>query len=255
MITFKNEEQFKLMRRAGQIVAEALQLVREAAAEGVTTCQLDQIAYDHIRKSGAIPSFKGYGGQSRYQPRYPATICASINEVVVHGIPTDVPLKAGDLVSIDCGAIYRGLHGDAAISFPIGEVNETAQRLLIAGEEALRRGIAAAQVGKHTGAISHAIQSYVEGEGFQLVRDYGGHGIGLAMHEDPHVPNYGRPNDGVLIKQGMALAIEPMLSAGSPLMELDRDGWTLRTSDHALASHFEHTVAFTSLGPLVTTVL
>ncbi len=254
-ITTKNEEQFKLMRRAGQIVAEALQLMREAAVAGATTRQLDELAYQHIRKSGAIPSFKGYGGQGTDQPKYPATICASVNDEVVHGIPNDVPLKPGDLLSLDCGAIYRGYHGDAAISLAIGSVSEVAQHLLVAGEESLRRGIAAAKVGAHIGAISNAIQTYAEAEGFRLVFDYGGHGIGTAMHEDPHVPNYGRPHDGMLIREGMALAIEPMLSAGSPSMTLDRDGWTLRTSDGAWASHFEHTLGFTANGPVIFTVL
>ncbi|PZS05707.1 MAG: type I methionyl aminopeptidase [Candidatus Chloroheliales bacterium] len=254
-ITIKNKEQFELMRRAGRITAQALALLRAAVKPGVTTRELDSIAYNYIKSQGAIPSFKGYGGQMRGIPRYPATICASVNEVIVHGIPSDVPLNEGELLSIDCGAIYRGFHGDAAISLAVGgNASPLVQRLLAGGEEALRIGIIKAQAGNHVGAISSAIQQYVEGLGFHVVHDYGGHGIGVAMHEDPHVPNEGHPSDGVILRPGMAIAIEPMLSAGSPDVDVASDSWAVIIRDHALSSHFEHTVAITENGPEILTL-
>ncbi len=254
-ITIKSNEQFALMRRAGRITAQALVLVREAVKPGVTTRDLDTIAYNYIKSQGAIPSFKGYGGQMRGIPRYPATICASVNAVIVHGIPSDVPLQEGDLLSIDCGAIYRGYHGDAAISLAVGgKASPLVQRLLDGGEEALHIGVGKAQAGNRIGVISNAIQQYVEGLGFRVVHDYGGHGIGTAMHEDPHVPNEGYPTDGIVLRLGMAIAIEPMLSAGSPDVEVAADGWAVIIKDRALSSHFEHTVAITENGPEIMTL-
>lgn len=254
-ITIKNREQFVLMRRAGQITAQALVLMREAVKPGVTTRDLDAIAYNYIKSQGAIPSFKGYGGQMRGIPRYPATICASVNDVVLHGIPNDKPLEEGDLLSLDCGAIYRGYHGDSAFSLAVGgTASPEVQHLLDVGAEALRIGISKAQAGVRIGVISNAIQQYVEGQNIRVVHDYGGHGIGLAMHEDPHVSNEGRPNDGMVLREGMAICIEPVLSAGSPYVELSEDGWTLFIRDHALSAHFEHTVGFTTNGPEIMTL-
>ncbi len=254
-ITFKNREQFDLMRRAGKINAEAIELMREAVKPGVTTRELDAIAYRHIKGQGAIPSFKGYGGQMRGIPRYPATICAAVNDVVLHGIPNDRPLEEGDLLSLDCGAIYRGYHADAAISVAVGgTASPIVQNLLETGAEALRVGISKAVTGVRIGVISNAIQQCVEGRGLRVVHNYGGHGIGLAMHEDPHVPNEGRVTDGVIIREGMALCIEPVLSAGSPEVEVMPDGWTLYIADHALSAHFEHTVGFTEHGPEIFTI-
>lgn len=244
------------MRRAGKINAQTIQLAREAAKPGVTTRQLDQIAYEYIKSQGAIPSFKGYGGQMRGIPRYPATLCTSVNDVVLHGIPNDKPLEEGDLLSIDCGAIYRGYHADAAITIAIGgKTNAIGQRLLDTGAEALQVGISKAKAGVRIGVISNAIQQCIEGNGLRVVHNYGGHGIGLAMHEDPHVPNEGRISEGIVIREGMALCIEPVLSAGSPELELAADGWTLSIQDHALSAHFEHTVGFTEHGPEVFTLL
>jgi methionyl aminopeptidase len=254
-ITIKNKDQFALMRRAGQITAQALMLCRAAIKPGVTTRELDAIAYDYIKSQGAIPSFKGYGGQMRGVPRYPATICASVNEAIVHGIPNDVPLKEGELLSIDCGAIYRGYHGDAAFSVAVGgAASPLVQQLLDYGEEALRIGISKAWGGNRIGVISSAIQQFVESKGFHVVHNYGGHGIGLAMHEDPHVPNEGHPSEGMVLRPGMAICIEPMLSAGSPDVDVAADGWTVIIKDHALSSHFEHTIAITENGPEILTL-
>lgn len=233
------------MRRAGQVVAKVLEAMRAHVAPGVTTGELDQLAEEIIRQHGAIPSFKGYspgGGK----PPYPASICASVNEELVHGIPGSRVLREGDIISIDVGAILDGYHGDAAITLPVGQISEEARRLLEVTEGALYAGIEAARAGNRTGDISAAIQSYVESRGYQVVREYTGHGIGRRMHEEPQVPNHGQRGQGVLLRQGMTIALEPMVLAGDrAVKELD-DRWTVVSCDGRLTGHFEHTIAITA---------
>jgi methionyl aminopeptidase len=252
-ITIKSKRELKLMIEAGQIVASAKAKLVEAATPGISTLDLDAIAENEIRQLGAIPSFKGYraGGVIPF----PATICASINDEIVHGIPGKRKLNEGDIISIDVGAIYQGLHGDSAFTIGIGEVSKEAQQLMDATRESLDRGIAKIKVGARIGDISAAVQSYAEGLGYGVVRQYVGHGIGFNMHEDPQVPNYGRPGRGPLIRKGMALAIEPMLNIGGwETKQLD-DGWTVSTADGTLSAHFEDTIVLTEDGPTVTTRL
>ncbi len=229
------------MRAAGKVVGRFL---REVAAEirpGRTTEELDRFAEEYIKKNGAEPAFKGYRG-------YPATICVSVNEEVVHGIPGKRVLREGDIVGIDVGAKVKGLYSDAARTFPVGRVEPAKQRLLDVAREALRLGISQAVSGNRVSDISHAVQCHVEGNGFQVVRQYVGHGIGTQLHEEPQVPNFGEPHQGPVIRPGMALAIEPMVNAGTHEVTLDRDGWTVRTSDGMPSSHFEDTVLVTEKG-------
>jgi methionyl aminopeptidase len=239
MIVLKSPREIELMREAGRIVALTLAVLAEKAKEGVSTAQLEEWAEEVIRKNKAIPSFKGYRG-------YPASICVSVNEEVVHGIPNPKRvLKEGDVVSIDVGAIYRGYHGDAAITIGIGRITEEAEKLIEVTKGALEAAISAAKAGNRLGDISWAIQSYAEKHGFNVVREYTGHGIGRYMHEEPQVPNVGTPGKGVLLKPGMTLALEPMVVAGSWEVEVLPDGWTVVTKDKSLAAHFEHTIAIT----------
>jgi methionyl aminopeptidase len=239
MIVLKSPREIELMREAGRIVALTLAVLAEKAKEGVSTAQLEEWAEEVIRKNKAIPSFKGYRG-------YPASICVSVNEEVVHGIPSPKRiLKEGDVVSIDVGAIYRGYHGDAAITIGIGRITEEAEKLIEVTKGALEAAISAAKAGNRLGDISWAIQSYAEKHGFNVVREYTGHGIGRYMHEEPQVPNVGTPGKGVLLKPGMTLALEPMVVAGSWEVEVLPDGWTVVTKDKSLAAHFEHTIAIT----------
>jgi methionyl aminopeptidase len=239
MIVLKSPREIELMREAGRIVALTLAVLAEKAKEGVSTAQLEEWAEEVIRKNKAIPSFKGYRG-------YPASICVSVNEEVVHGIPSPKRiLKEGDVVSIDVGAIYRGYHGDAAITIGIGRITEEAEKLIEVTKGALEAAISAAKAGNRLGDISWAIQSYAEKHGFNVVREYTGHGIGRYMHEEPQVPNIGTPGKGVLLKPGMTLALEPMVVAGSWEVEVLPDGWTVVTKDKSLAAHFEHTIAIT----------
>lgn len=223
------------MRDAGRIVAEALELVAEAAEPGVTTLELDALVADYITKQGARAAFKGYFG-------YPASICTSVNEELVHGIPGDRVLCDGDILSVDIGAEINGFYGDAAKTIAIGEISAEAQRLLSVTEEALYRGIEKAVAGARLSDISHAIQSHVEAAGFSVIRDYVGHGIGRAMHEDPQVPNFGPPGRGLLLRPGLTLALEPMVSVGSHRVRTLDDGWTVVTVDGSLSAHFEHTI-------------
>ncbi|MGE5507655.1 MAG: type I methionyl aminopeptidase [Chitinophagales bacterium] len=248
MIILKSSEEVAAMRRAGLVVAEVLRLMSELVAPGRTTAELDRAAEELIRSRGALPAFKGYNG-------FPATICASINEEVVHGIPGARTLKAGDLISIDVGAIVDGFYGDAAETFPVGEVSAEARRLLAATKEALARGIAQAVPGNRLSDVSHAVQVCAEKEGFSVVREYVGHGIGRAMHEAPPIPNYGPPGRGPRLKAGMTLAIEPMVNVGGYEVEVQADHWTVTTRDRSLSAHFEHTVAVTPEGPLILTAL
>lgn len=241
MIKLKNASQLAQMRNAGRIVAETLALIREHAKPGVTTLELDRIAEKYIRAQGAIPAFKGYNG-------FPATLCTSINEQVVHGIPGLRILESGDIISIDCGALIEGYFGDAAVTLPIGEVGEDLQKLLRVTEESLMLGITQAKVGNRLYDVSNAIQTHVEANGFSVVRDYVGHGIGKAMHEDPQIPNFGKPGRGPRLEVGMALAIEPMVNMGTYEVQTLKDRWTVVTKDNRPSAHFEHTVAITENG-------
>ena len=247
-IEIKTPEQIAVMREAGLVVARTLRVLAAAVRPGITTAELDALAEAEIRAAGATPSFKGYHG-------YPATICTSVNEEIVHGIPSPQrSLREGDIVSIDCGAIVGGWHGDAAVTVGVGAISAEHARLLQACETALWRGIAQAQAGGRLGDISHAVETSVGASGrYGVVEEYTGHGIGSAMHMDPPVPNYGRPGRGPRLRPGMALAIEPMVMLGSPETVLLDDGWTVVTADGSWAAHFEHTVAITPDGPWVLT--
>ncbi len=248
-LEIKTPEQIAVMRRAGLVVAETLELLREAVAPGVTTGELDQLAERHIRSLGATPNFLGYHG-------YPATICTSVNDQVVHGIPGDRTLSDGDLLSIDCGAIVDGWHGDAAITVPVGHVRAELMELMRVCEESLWRGMAAARLGGRVTDISYAIETYVRGEGeYGIVEDYVGHGIGSAMHLPPSVPNHGRPGKGPALVRGLALAVEPMITLGTIDTEVLADEWTVVTSDGSWSAHFEHSFTLTPAGALVLTAL
>ncbi len=235
------------MRHNSRIVANALQTMKQHAVPGVTTNDLNEIAEDYIRSQGAKPSFLGYIG-------YPASICASVNDEVVHGIPNDRPLEGGDILGIDVGANSDGFHGDGAITLPIGTISESAERLLAVTRQALDAGVNAAVPGERLGDISHAIQTVIEAAGFSVVRALVGHGIGREMHEAPQVANYGDPGRGARLKPGMTLALEPMVNVGSYEVELLEDQWTVVTVDGELSAHFEHTIAITEYGPIVLTV-
>jgi methionyl aminopeptidase len=247
IITIKSPEEIGKMAVAGAAVAAVHDAVREAAVPGVTTAELDRIAADVLRRRGFRPSFLGYHG-------FPATICASPNEQIVHGIPDGYRLADGDVLSIDARAIYEGWHGDAAFTMPIGEVPDEVARLVAVTEAALWEGLAQAKVGNRLGDIGAAIEAKAIPEGYGVVREYIGHGIGRQMHEAPNVPNYGRPGKGLRLKAGMALAIEPMFNLGTEETVLLDDGWTVVTRDGKLSAHFEHTVAITEKGPLVLTL-
>ena len=250
-ITIKSERELELMRQAGKVVAEAKFHVMEAVKPGTTTGELDSIAEDVIRKMGAVPSFKGYAAGGPIP--FTGTICASINEEIVHGIPGSRKLKDGDIFSVDVGAIVKGFHGDSAFTVGVGDISDEAQRLIDATRESLKFGIEQANSGARIGDIGNAVQQYAESQGYSVVRKYVGHGIGRALHEDPQVPNYGRPGRGVLIKKGMTLAIEPMLNIGThETVQLD-DGWTVVTADNELSAHFEDTIAITADGAEILT--
>ncbi len=248
MVVCRTKEEIEKIRRAGRIVAEVLRDLREMAQPGVTTRELDRYAEAKIRARGGIPTFKGYRG-------FPASICTSINEEVVHGIPSDRKLRAGDIVGIDCGVTLDGYVADAAITVPVGEISEDVQRLLRVTEEALYRAIEQARVGNRLYDISYAVQSYAEAHGYSVVRDFCGHGVGRQMHEDPQVPNFGTPGRGLRLRPGLVLAIEPMLNMGTHEVEIADDGWTVRTVDRQLSAHFEHTIAITERGPIILTAL
>jgi len=246
MIILKSNNEIKIMRKAGSIVAGAHEAVRKAVAPGITTAELDQIAYDYIRSKGAIPSFKGYQG-------FPGNICTSINSQVVHGIPGPTILKEGDIVSVDIGAIYNGYHGDAARTYPIGAVSPNAAKLIKVTEESFYKGLEFAREGYRLSDISHAIQTYVERHGYSVVKALVGHGIGQQMHEDPQVPNFGRPGRGPRLRAGMTLAIEPMVNEGTDKVITLDDHWTVLTEDGSLSAHYENTIAITSNGPVILT--
>jgi len=248
-IELRSTKEIALMREAGRVVAETLALLRERARPGVSTAELDAVAFESARKHGATPSFLGYRG-------YPASVCASINDEIVHGIPkSDRVLAEGDIVSLDFGAVLRGYHGDSAITVGVGKISPEAERLLVVTEEALHKGLARALAGGHLTDISAAIQEHAEAAGFGVVRKYVGHGIGRSMHEKPEVPNFGPAGRGPRLRSGMVLAIEPMVNIGSyDTIEL-ADGWTVTTVDGSLSAHFEHTVAITTVGPEILTLV
>lgn len=246
MIELKTSGQLDKMRRAGRIVAETLSLMKQAVQPGATTLELDRLAEDYIRKCGAIPAFKGYNG-------FPATLCTSVNEQVVHGIPSLRKLQLGDIISIDCGAVIDGYFGDAAITLPVGDISLELRQLLKVTEESLMLGIDQAKIGCRLQDISNAVQTHVEGCGFSVVRDYVGHGIGKAMHEEPQIPNFGRPGRGPRLEVGMVLAIEPMVNLGKFEVHTLEDHWTVVTRDRKASAHFEHTVAITVNGPEILT--
>lgn len=240
-IFLKTEEEIELMRAANLLVGSTLAEIAKAIRPGVTTLQLDKIAEEYIRDHGAVPTFKGF--PNPYGGPFPASICASVNEEVVHGVPNDRPLQEGDIVSVDCGTLLNGYCGDSCYTFGVGEVSEEVKRLLKTTKEALYLGIEAAQQGRRIGDIGHAVQSHCEARGYGVVREFVGHGIGRQMHEDPQVPNFGRRGEGKQIKSGLCIAIEPMIAMGSPEIRMMPDRWTITTRDGKPAAHFEHTVA------------
>ena len=234
------------MRTAGRLVAGAHALVAENIKAGITTMELNRIVEEYIYRHNAIPSFKGYNG-------FPASICTSINEQVIHGIPGPIPLRNGDIVSVDIGAIYNGYHGDAAKTYPVGDVKPNAKRLIEVSEEAFYAGLKYARPGYRLSDISHAIGAYVEENGYSVVKAFVGHGIGQNMHEEPQIPNYGPPGKGVRLRPGMTLAIEPMINEGTDQVVILDDGWTVVTQDGSLSAHFEHTIAITDGDPIILT--
>lgn len=247
MIVLKTSRELAIMREAGRISAMALKVAGEAIEPGVSTWEIDRIARKYIESQGAVPSFLGYGG-------FPASACISVNNVVIHGIPSKRQIiKAGDIVSIDIGAIYEGFNGDNAYTFPCGDISPEAQRLLDATRESLYEGIKQAKAGNRLGDIGSAVQRYVEARGYSVVRDFVGHGVGAKLHEDPSVPNYGTPGRGVRLLPGMTIAIEPMVNQGGHEVQVQKDGWTTVTRDGKLSAHFEHTVAITPDGPVILT--
>ncbi|HEX7254877.1 MAG TPA: type I methionyl aminopeptidase [Gaiellaceae bacterium] len=249
MIIRKSHAELDVMQQAGGIVADTHALLGEHVRPGVTTAKLDRIADEFIRSRGGVPTFLGYPGPYPY----PASICASLNEVVVHGIPNEEPLNEGDVLSVDVGVTYEGFVGDSAYTYRVGEVDSEAERLLEACQAALSAGIEKARAGAHLTDVSHAIQTVTEDAGFSVVRSLVGHGVGRNMHEDPQIPNFGEPGRGPLLKPGMTLAIEPMITAGGPEVVVRDDRWTIATSDGSLAAHFEHTVAVTEGEPRILT--
>ncbi len=248
MISLKSAREIEILRGANVIVAEILQELRKMAAPGVTTLELDALAEELTYKKKARPAFKGYTMGGRV---YPCALCASVNEEIVHGIPSDRTLQEGDVVGLDFGVIYDGFYGDSAITVGVGKVSDEAERLMQVTEEALYKGIEQLQEGKRLGDLSSVIQTTVESAGFSVVRVFVGHGIGRKLHEDPPVPNYGERDQGLRLKEGMVLAIEPMVNAGESEVEIKEDGWTAVTKDSSLAAHFEHSVAITKNGPYV----
>ena len=248
MIALKSPREIEIMRRANVIVAEVLQELKHRVAPGVTTLELDAIAEDLTLKKKAIPAFKGYSVAGRIFPR---CLCASINEEIVHGIPSTRELREGDIVGLDYGVIYEGFYGDSAITVGVGQVNEEAKRLMEVTEMALRNGIEQLHEGKRLGDLGAIVQRTAENAGYSVVRAFVGHGIGKKLHEEPPVPNYGEPDRGLRLKEGMVLAIEPMVNAGGYEVEIKDDGWTAVTKDGSLAAHFEHSVAVTKNGPYV----
>jgi len=246
MIVCKSASELVRMRTANALVADVLGALEAMVLPGVTTLDLDAVAESLVREGGAEPAFKGYRG-------FPATVCASVNEEVVHGIPSKRPLKAGDIVSLDVGVLLDGFYGDSALSVPVGEISVAAAKLLSVTEQSLERAISAVRAGARVSDLGHAVQNYVEPNGYSVVREFVGHGIGTKLHEEPQIPNYGQPGQGPRLAEGMVLAIEPMVNIGSATVKILKDGWTAVTSDGNLSAHFEHTVAVTTEGAEVLT--
>ena len=249
MIPIKTPEQLKLMKTAGRITAEALLLAEESIRPGMSTWELDKKIHDHIVRSGATPSFLGYAG-------FPGSACISINEQVIHGIPSPkVIIREGDIVKVDVGACYRGFHGDAARTFAVGTVSEEALKLIEVTKMSFYKGAAFAQAGNRIGDIGSAIEAFVKENGFSVVRRYIGHGVGKELHEEPEVPNFGTQGRGARLYPGMTIAIEPMVNVGTPDVREMKDGWTVVTADRSLSAHYENTVAVTNDGPVILTVV
>jgi methionyl aminopeptidase len=247
VILRKSSSEIDQMAEAGTVVARTLELIRESIRPGVRTGELDRIADEFIRSEGGVPTFEGYRG-------YPASICASPNDMIVHGIPGDYSLGEGDILSVDVGVTLGGFVADSAWTFPVGEISEEAERLLQVCEAALFAGIDQARPGQHVGNISAAVQAVVEESGFTIVRALVGHGVGRSMHEEPQIPNFGEPGRGPLLQPGMTLAIEPMINVGGPEIVIADDKWSILTADGTLSAHFEHTVAVTEEGPRILTL-
>ncbi len=248
MISIKTEREIELMRIAGKIVGDTHNYLKKFIMPGITTEELDKLAYDYIISCGAYPSFKGYDG-------YPGSICTSVNEEVVHGIPGKYRLKEGDIISIDIGACYKGYHGDSAWTYGVGQISDEAKYLMQVTHDALFAGLAQAKPGNRVGDISAAIEEYVASHGCTSPYDYTGHGVGTSVHEDPNVPNYGRKGKGPKLKVGMVIAIEPMVHLGEADVYVIDDDWGVKTSDHSLTAHYEHTIAITEDGYLILTTL
>ena len=247
MITLKSDSEIAKMREAGKVLASTMREVSELIEPGVTLSKLNQLAERLIVEAGCVPSFKGYRG-------FPAASCVSVNHVVIHGIPDGYELKSGDIIGLDFGVIKDGWHADSAWTFPVGEISESAQRLLNVTRESLSQGIAKARVGNHLGDIGATVQKYVESNGYQVVREMVGHGIGRDLHEEPSVPNYGKAGKGIRLQSGMTICIEPMVNEGTYKVITLADGWTIVTADGRLSAHFEHTVAITANGPEILTL-
>ncbi|MBQ7742324.1 MAG: type I methionyl aminopeptidase [Bacteroidaceae bacterium] len=241
MIYLKTEDEIELMRQANLLVGRTLAEIARIIKPGVTTRQIDALADTYIRDNGATPTFKGFPSQNGVP--FPASVCTSVNEQVVHGIPTDTPLKEGDIVSVDCGTLLNGYNGDSCYTFCVGEVSEEVKQLLLTTKQSLYLGIEAAIAGRRVGDISYAVQHHCESHGYGVVHELCGHGIGREMHEDPMVPNYGKRGNGPQLKNGMCIAIEPMITMGSREIGILNDGWTIVTRDSKPAAHFEHTIA------------
>lgn len=248
MIIIKTDMEIEYMRSAGKLVGETLARLEEVVKPGITTAEIDRIAEEFILKNNAKPSFKGYNG-------FPASICASVNEEVVHGFPSNRVLQEGDIISVDCGAILNGYQGDAARTIAVGKISPDAQKLIDVTRESFFKGVEHAKVGNRLTDISSAVQVYVEGFGYSVVRDFVGHGIGRDMHEDPEVPNFGRPGRGPKLTHGMVLAIEPMVNIGKYYVKVKPNGWTVVTEDGSLSAHYENTVAILNNGPEILTLV
>jgi methionyl aminopeptidase len=248
VIALKSPREIEIMRRANIIVAEVLEELKQAAAPGVTTLELDELAEQRTIKKKAIPAFKGYSVAGRVFPR---SLCVSINEEIVHGIPSNRALREGDIVGLDYGVVYDGFYGDSAITVGVGKVSEEAKRLMEVTQKSLYSGIEQLHVGKRLGDLGAAVQRVAESAGYSVVRAFVGHGIGKRLHEEPPVPNFGEPDRGIRLKEGMVLAIEPMVNVGGYEVEIKEDGWTAVTKDRSLAAHFEHSVAITKDGPYI----
>jgi|SRR5690554_838899 len=242
MIIIKTPREIEIMKEAGDILAQTHELIKEHIKPGITTAKLDKLAEEFITSKGAIPSFKGYNG-------FKGSICTSINEVVVHGIPSKkAVLKNGDIISIDIGVYYKGYHADAAITHPVGNINDKVKQLLKVTEEALYEGLKEAKPGNHLSNISHRIEQFIKPHGYGIVEEFTGHGIGKDLHEDPYVPNFGEPNQGPILKEGMTFCVEPMVNMGTKEVKILRDNWTTVTIDRKYSAHFEHTIAITKDG-------